>query len=106
MSQRQDTCLGKPCPFWKKYKEFCPNYVTGTWLTNDGHEYETKDCAPKRSMILSQQLYDHITCARKDYNSMRNAAVSIFQIASQNNGIELVAEGEVVDAEEQKVLKG
>ena len=103
MSQRKDTCHGKACPFWKRYGEYCPNFVEGDWVTVKGHKYSTKDCAPKRAMILSQQIYDHMTCARKDYNEMRNAAVQIFHLASRTNGIELI-EGEVVDAEDTKLL--
>jgi hypothetical protein len=101
MSQRKDTCHGKKCPFWKRYGEFCPNYVEGKWETPEGHEYETKDCAPKRAMILSQQLYDQLICTRKDYNEMRNATVKILSLTAQANGIELITEGEVVDAPKQ-----
>jgi len=73
MSNRKDTCPGKECPLWKRYGEHCPNYVKGEWRTNDGHEYTTHDCAPKRSMILCQQIYDNMVNVRKDYNQVRNA---------------------------------
>jgi hypothetical protein len=78
--------------------------VTGKWRTNEGHEYETKDCAPKRSMILCQQLYDHITCARKDYNSLRNVSERVLQIAFEANSGELLMEPETVDGEEIKLI--
>ena len=80
MSQREDTCIGKPCPFWKKYKEKCPNFVEGAWVTNEGHTYVTKDCAPKRAMILCQQVYDQMIGTRKDYNLVRNANAELIKI--------------------------
>lgn len=79
MSQRSDTCHGKECPFWKRYQEHCPHFVTGQWVTNDGHKYDTKDCAPKRSMILAQQIYDFILGARQDLNSMRNMNIKLLE---------------------------
>ena len=78
MSQRQDTCI-KTCPFWKKYKKNCPNFVEGRWVTHEGHTYETADCAPKRSMILCQQVYDHMLDVRKDYNEVRNISYNVLQ---------------------------
>ena len=97
MSQRQDTCKGKPCPFWVRYGDMCPNYVEGQWKTNEGHTYSTKDCAPKRSMILCQQLYDQLIATRKDYAGVRKATVEVLQHVSFHNGIEFI-EGEVEDA--------
>jgi hypothetical protein len=71
--------------------------VDGKWKTNEGHEYTTKDCAPKRSMILSQQIYDFMTCARKDYNEMRNVAVKVLQLQAMTSGVELIVEGDIVN---------
>ena len=79
MSKRSDTCHGKKCPFWKRYQEFCPNFVEGEWETSEGHVYKTKDCAPKRSMILSQQVYDFILGTRKDLNEMRNENIKLLE---------------------------
>jgi hypothetical protein len=90
MSKRRDTCTGKKCPFWKRYGDQCPNYVEGIWLTPDKHEYETKDCAPKRTMILSQQLYDFMVATRKDYAETRRATVEILKVAAGNTGMELI----------------
>lgn len=100
MSKRSDTCHGKKCPFWKRYEEYCPNYVEGEWKTPDGHEYTTKDCAPKRAMILSQQLYDFMIGTRKDYNNMRSAAVQVLSLQAQTMGVEVI-EGELDEPTKQ-----
>ena len=99
MSQRQDTCTGKVCPFWKKYAEQCPNYVEGMWQTPEGHKYETKDCAPKRTMILAQQLYDFMIATRKDYAETRRASVEVLKIAANSVGVDLM-EAEYVDQQQ------
>lgn len=71
--RREDTCSTN-CPFFKRYGYDCPNYVKGVWRPNESNEsYETHDCAPKRTMILSQQIFD-VTCKLlKNYNEVRNA---------------------------------
>ena len=79
--QRQDTCRGKECPFWKRYGEYCPNFVEGEWENKERIRYTTKDCAPKRAMLMSQQIYAHITDARRDYNQMRNATKELLKLA-------------------------
>lgn len=95
MSRREDTCIGKPCPFWKRYGDKCPNYVEGVWESKELDRYTTKDCAPKRAMLLTQQMYDHIIGTRRDFNQMRNASVQILQLAACQTGVPLVVEGEI-----------
>ena len=97
MSQRKDTCIGKRCPFWKRYEDTCPNYVQGEWITPDKHEYTTKDCAPKRAMILSQQIYDQLICTRKDYANVRKATVDVLKLSTHYAGVDFI-EGEVLEA--------
>jgi hypothetical protein len=101
MSKRSDTCTGKRCPFWNRYGDQCPNFVEGTWLTPENHEYKTKDCAPKRSMILCQQLYDFMIGTRKDYAEVRRAVVEVTKYAALNAGVDFI-EGEV---EEQGLIE-
>jgi len=96
--QRQDTCTERKCPFWHRYKDQCPNYVEGQWKTPKGATYQTKDCAPKRSMILTQQLYDFMIGMRQDYADVRKATEAVLQIAACNTGVDLmVIDGEVED---------
>jgi hypothetical protein len=96
MARREDTCR-KSCPFWIRYKDGCPHYVEGKWESYEGgEEYITKDCAPKRTMILTQQMYDHVIGTRRDYNQMRNAQVEVLKLAAKSVGVELIVEGEVV----------
>jgi hypothetical protein len=98
MSQRSDTCNVK-CPFFKKYKEYCPNFVKGQWRTVEGHVYETRDCAPKRSMILCQQIYDHMIDVRQDYNQVRNSTFNLMRLVGQQNNIDvLIGHEEVQEA--------
>ena len=102
MANRTDTCNVK-CPFWKKYKDHCPNHVKGMWRTVEGHVYETKDCAPKRSMILCQQIYDHMIDVRQDYNQVRNAASNLMMLVGKQNNIDIMIEHE--DVEEAKLIE-
>jgi hypothetical protein len=102
MSQRQNTCNEK-CPFWKKYKKDCPNFVEGRWRTKEGHEYDTFDCAPKRSMILCQQVYDHMLDVRKDYGTVRNETYKLMKLVGQQNNIDVLL---VDDIEEAKLIEG
>jgi hypothetical protein len=98
---RRDTCKGKPCPFWKKYKDNCPNYIEGQWRSAEGHVYATKDCAPRRSMILVQQIYDHMLDVRKDYGHVRNSNIEVVKAigrAMQHSTNPLM----VLEAEETK----
>jgi hypothetical protein len=99
MSRRDDTCTGKACPFWKRYREQCPNYVEGRWETKKGDIYTTRDCAPKRSMILLQQLYNLTEGARQDYAHVRKATVEVLQLAACNAGVEFI-EGEVEEVKQ------
>jgi len=96
--QRQDTCKKKKCPFWHRYNEGCPNYVEGQWKTPEGDIYPTSDCAPKRSMILTQQLYNFMIGMRLDYADVRKATEKVLEIAAGNAGVDLVVlEGELED---------
>jgi hypothetical protein len=79
----------------------CPNYVEGVWESKEGEKYTTKDCAPKRTMILTQQMYDHIIGVRRDYNQFRNASTEVLRLAAQTVGVELFVDGEVVDQTKQ-----
>ena len=102
MSQRSDTCHDK-CPFWKKYKKNCPNFVEGTWKTHEGHVYNTMDCAPKRSMILCQQVYDHMIDVRIDYGTVRNTTEKMLRLVGQQNGIDVLLGSE--DIEDAKLIE-
>jgi hypothetical protein len=94
MSRRENTC-NKRCPFWTRYGRHCPNYVEGEWKSREGEKYPVKDCAPKRSMILTQQMYEHIIGVRRDYNQFRNASTEVLKLAAQTVGVELIVEGEI-----------
>lgn len=101
MSNRSDTCTGKKCPFFRRYGDQCPNYVTGQWVTNDGHIYDTKDCAPKRSMILCQQIYDQMVDTRKDYNDVRNVTIQLLNhVAVDNNIIDVTPAQQQIENKE------
>jgi len=109
MAKRKDTCIGQRCPFWRRYQDTCPNFVKGDWKTVEGHEYETKDCAPKRSMILCQQIYDHMLDVRRDYGHVREANRKVLEnmqlmmnpiITIEPNNIELLEEPDGKDSTE------
>jgi len=101
MAKRQDTCTKEKCPFWIRYKDQCPNYVEGLWKTNEGDTYATADCAPKRTMILTQQLYDFMFGMRIDYANVRKSNVQVLKQLGALEGLEFI-EGKV---EEPKLIE-
>lgn len=103
MSSRVSTCTGKVCPFWRRYNTDCPNYIECRWVTQDGHEHVTKDCAPKRSTMMVQQLYNQFVKTQGSFDQMRNAAISVFHIA-MNKDTEKTA-GLIESCEETKLIE-
>lgn len=99
MKRRQDTCIKERCPFWKRYGTSCPNYVEGEWVTTENERYSTRDCAPKRSMILNQQIYDALIDTRKDYGQVRKAMVDVMTLAAYNGGVDFI-EGTVEEVKQ------
>ncbi|MHC4757101.1 MAG: hypothetical protein ACYTE8_00430 [Planctomycetota bacterium] len=70
----EDTC-NTDCPFWKKYKERCPNFLKTTWSPHDtqGTPVLMNDCAPKRSVLMQMEVTNRVLGLQKDVEEDRNA---------------------------------
>jgi len=68
----EGTC-DKNCPLWKKYKEKCPNYIESWWKPENKKEpILIKDCAPKRTFIMIQELHNRFIGVEKSQEEQRN----------------------------------
>ncbi len=67
-----DTCNLK-CPYWKKWKENCPNYMKTGWRAAEGGQpIYLNDCAPKRSVLMHQDLTERFLGWQKASEEERN----------------------------------
>jgi len=104
------TCYIK-CPWWKKYKEKCPNFIKTTWRPGGGGQPETiDDCAPKRStlmlMVVLERLEGQQTAANKERNRQNtNIKLMVAHIGQLSDGnpmpkLTYDAEAEVLQIED------
>lgn len=67
------TCVKNDCPLWKKHKEKCPNFIMTGWQSANGGQTKTvEDCAPKRTMLMVQELYNRLIAVEKVVEEQRN----------------------------------
>lgn len=82
---KKDTAC-QDCPFRKQGLE-CPNFIETFWMEEGNPQpVLVKDCAPKRSMLMIQELYNHtfgmqqqINQAEKEVAHMRIAVTKLFE---------------------------
>jgi len=90
----ENTC-NKDCHLWKKYKEKCPNYIRSGWKPENSTEIKyIEDCAPKRTMLMIQELYNRLIGVEKAQEEMRNEAAwvqVVAEVMGRNSGIDLQA---------------
>lgn len=67
-----DNTCSKECPLWKKYKDKCPNYIQTTWTNEKGEVKLIEDCAPKRTMLMLQEVYNRLVGVEKSQEQQRN----------------------------------
>lgn len=75
----ENTC-SENCFLWKKYKKRCPNYVESLWNPNKGKPILIKDCAPKRTFLMIQELYNKLEGVQQSQEQQRNATMPIFKL--------------------------
>lgn len=71
----QNTCEIKGCPIAKKMKikkaEECLNYVESWWTPeNKKQPIVVKDCSPKRTFIMIQELYNRLIGVQKQQDEL------------------------------------
>lgn len=99
----KDTCHDK-CKFWKKYKDNCPNYIETTWIANEGGQLKLiKDCAPKRSLLVSMDVSNRLMALQKEVNTEREMHNRTSSLLAET--IELAQRGmiQVISPIKQKV---
>lgn len=69
----QNTCPKEQCPLYKKYKDKCPNFIETGWKAHDSAQpVMIADCAPKRTMLMVQDLYNRFIGIQKSNEEQRN----------------------------------
>ena len=59
---------------WMMKQGRCPNYLESWWTPKDGGTpILVKDCAPKRSLVMLQELSNRVESLQKELNQVRNA---------------------------------
>ena len=62
----EDTHCGDQCPFKKMGYDKCPNELESWWQPADELQPKlVKDCAPKRMLLMMQQLYNRMDGVQK-----------------------------------------
>jgi hypothetical protein len=88
------TC-NKKCPFWKKYKEKCPNFIATTWRPSGGGQPLTvNDCSPKRTTLMLMDVLERLdgfhTASNKERNRQNcNIKLLVSHIGQMNEDSEM-----------------
>jgi|AZIF01.1.fsa_nt_gi hypothetical protein len=87
-----NTC-DKNCEKYKK-RQKCPNYIMTSWREEKtGNVKSLEDCAPKRTLMLMQDLFNRVVGLQQANEEQRNksndlteALAQTVKFASQNPG--------------------
>ena len=97
----ENTCIEKECPWWKRYKTKCPNYMETWWTPQSikgiGAKPElVKDCAPKRTTMMVIDLINEVgglhaanNQARDSNAEMKGCMVYILKEMARAAGMQL-----------------
>ncbi len=76
----ENTC-NTGCKLWKKYKESCPNYMETFWKKDEKAEsILIKDCAPKRTFLMIQELYSRLIGVQQAEEEQRDASNKVMGV--------------------------
>lgn len=71
-----DTCKFSKCAIAKRLKikkvEQCPNHVSTWWTKEEGKPVLIEDCAPQRTMLMVQSLYNRLIGVQQSQEEQRN----------------------------------
>ena len=91
----EDTCRKEKCLLWDTFDGNCPNMVESFWeKPMSGEKKLITDCAPKRTMLMIQELYNRLTGIQKAMEGVRNenAWVQVVaEVLGRNSGIDLTS---------------
>lgn len=64
----------KDCPFKKMGMSECPNYIETFWHEKNNPQPKlVKDCAPKRTLLMLQEMYTRMFGIQQQINQAENA---------------------------------
>lgn len=90
---QEDTCTKEKCKLWDLFDGECPNRVTMWWenqLTKQKKAVD--DCAPKRTVLMLQDIHNRLVATQKSAEEMRNEAVwvqVVAEVLGKNSGVDL-----------------
>lgn len=95
------------CPFKKLGMETCPNYIETLWQTQGELQPQiVRDCAPKRSLLMLQELYTRFFGLQQQVNQLESQTVELKAAHNQLfNAIKYVEEQKELEASAQARLK-
>ena len=76
----QGTCNEKGCKLFDLIggtPEQCPNFVQTMWQSQDSQPILVKDCAPKRTMIMMQEIHNRLVGLQQASEQQRNESQAI-----------------------------
>lgn len=93
----QDTCEKEKCKIWQLLDGHCPNKMESSWLpppTVGGPAVTVTDCAPRRILIMLQELSNRLVGVQAAQEQQRNENVwvqVVAEVLGKNSGIDLSA---------------
>ena len=91
----ENTCSYKECEFGKLFDkpEQCPNYMESWWRpSNDDKPILIKDCAPRRTFLMIQDLSNRLVGVQKSQEEQRDENVwvqVVAEVLGKNSGVDL-----------------
>lgn len=82
----KDTCNFEECYFGKLFDkaEQCPNFMQSGWKEKEGDEIKIiKDCAPKRTFLMLQELSNRLIGLQKAQEEQRNKSDKVLLFAKR-----------------------
>jgi hypothetical protein len=74
----ESTCSKEKCLMWNLFDGKCPNHMEN-WFTEDSMKKPVlfEDCAPKRTLIMVQDLHNRLIGVQKSQEQLRNECVNL-----------------------------
>ena len=82
----ENTCNSKECKLFDLLggtPEQCPNYIESWWTKDGTPPVLVKDCSPKRTLLMVQELYNRTITLQQSNEQQRNESAVITNIFNQ-----------------------
>ena len=93
----QDTCEKEKCKMWQLLDGYCPNKMESSWMpppTVGGSPVTVTDCAPRRVLLMIQELSNRLVGVQRAQEEQRNENVwvqVVAEVLGRNSGVDLGA---------------